>query len=324
MLESMLADKDWDAPFFKVLARNDTSHAPGHQGGIVVPTELRIYFPLLNELHTSSTNPTVDQVVGMEMYVGQDFLGRADVRYQFQTWGGKRSPESRITENLGPLRDAAHAGDILLFQRHTSELRKFRLILLPAINPAFSNVFGLVGQRRSGPLLVNELPVTLSEIALAERQLTEIEEEPFVTLRSVVPRVASRQERIVRCTVFPARVLKQYQRRCCVSDFGLTTVGGLREVEAAHVVPVSEGGLDDVRNGLALTQTLHWAFDHGLFGIQPSDRRVVVPEDIQVLNGNEFLKGLHGKTIGEGLEPKMRVHSDALEWHLKNVVARRS
>ena len=47
-LQSILADPAWDAPFFKLLANNDTGAASGHQGGVVIPKELRPYFPSLN------------------------------------------------------------------------------------------------------------------------------------------------------------------------------------------------------------------------------------------------------------------------------------
>lgn len=39
----------------------------------------------------------------------------------------------------------------------------------------------------------------------------------------------------------------------------------LVELEAAHIVAVSEHGPDEVRNGLSLCVRHHWAFDHGVF-----------------------------------------------------------
>lgn len=82
--------------------------------------------------------------------------------------------------------------------------------------------------------------------------------------------------------------------RAPVSDIGLRTPAGLREVEAAHVVPVSEGGTDDLRNGIALTQTLHWAFDRGLFGIRPGKREIYVPPQVLAQAGNAYLKDFQG------------------------------
>ncbi len=43
--------------------------------------------------------------------------------------------------------------------------------------------------------------------------------------------------------------------------------GGRAEVQAAHIWPVAEGGPDVVRNGVALSSTVHWMFDRRLISI---------------------------------------------------------
>ena len=116
-LLNLIIDPAWDSPFFKRLANNDTGNAPGHQGGIVVPIALRPYFPELDEGRTSPATPTVDRRLVAELFDSGSFLGQCATRYQFQTWGGGRDPESRITGNLGPLRNCAHGDDLLILQR---------------------------------------------------------------------------------------------------------------------------------------------------------------------------------------------------------------
>lgn len=76
LLLQFLNDPAWDAPFFKRLAHNDTGQASGHQGGVVVPKDLRVYFPALDEGLASANAPTVDRYL-------------------------TRSAESRLTDNLG-------------------------------------------------------------------------------------------------------------------------------------------------------------------------------------------------------------------------------
>ncbi|MFZ4682811.1 MAG: restriction endonuclease, partial [Terrimicrobiaceae bacterium] len=83
-------DPDWDAPFFKKLAHNDTGQASGHQGGVVVPKDLRVYFPALDEGQASAIAPTVDRYLIAEMFIPGQMVGSDIVRYQFQTWGGTR------------------------------------------------------------------------------------------------------------------------------------------------------------------------------------------------------------------------------------------
>ena len=53
---------------------------------------------------------------------------------------------------------------------------------------------------------------------------------------------------------------------------------GNPEVEAAHIYPKSEGGSDDVRNGLALCKFHHWAFDNGWISIT-DEHEILVREE---------------------------------------------
>src|SRR5438552_1864939 len=118
LLLQFLRDPAWDSPFFKRLAHNDTGQAVGHQGGIVVPKDLRIFFPTLDEGLASATAPTVDRSLSAEMFTPGRQVASDTIRYQFQTWGGTRPAESRITDNLGPIRNIARAGDLLIIQRN--------------------------------------------------------------------------------------------------------------------------------------------------------------------------------------------------------------
>ena len=102
---------DWDSPIFKVLANNDTGNARGHQGGVVIPKDLRPFFPGLAGT-TSAAMPTMDHRIKAELFVENTYQGTVNTRYQFQTWRGKRSPESRLTDQLGPLRNSAKGGDV--------------------------------------------------------------------------------------------------------------------------------------------------------------------------------------------------------------------
>lgn len=86
-------------------------------------------------------------------------------------------------------------------------------------------------------------------------------------------------------------------------------------------MPLSEGGSNDIRNGIVLSQTLHWAFDRGLFGVL-ANRTIYVPRRIKAMPENVFVKQLEGRAILEARSSKLRVHRAALEWHLENCVRR--
>ena len=318
-IHEFLLDQEWDMPFFKRLAHNDTGRAVGHQGGIVLPKDLRRFFPTLDETQTSVVSPTTDRNLRVAMCLDTKQVADAVVRYQLQTWGGTRTPESRITDNMGPLRDHAEEGDLLLFQRHGDALDWFRLVLIKKTTLHFSEVDGWTAGRRWGPLFVDEQPVTQAEVLKATKRLLSLAEQPFALVRQDSSRTETRQSRIARSSVFSERVRAEYERRCCVSGIIIATPTNLYEVEAAHVVPVSVRGTDDIRNGLALTQTLHWAFDRGLFGILPN-RKVYLPRKVKLMAKNSFLKQFEDKSISEAKTNNLRVHTDALHWHFENRV----
>jgi putative restriction endonuclease len=106
---------------------------------------------------------------------------------------------------------------------------------------------------------------------------------------------------------------------CAVSGIAIATPTQLQEVEAARVVPLSEGGAEDVRNGLSLTQTLHWAFDRGLFGVLP-ERTIFIPRKVRQMTENAFLLQFEGKPISEATTSGLRVHPDAFRWHIEHLV----
>ncbi len=317
--KEFLANPEWDAPFFKELAHNDTGQAAGHQAGMVLPKDLRQYLPSLDEAATSQVTPTTDRFLGVEMFIGLIHLTDGIVRYQFQTWGGTRSAESRITDGFQPIRNLAAAGDLVIFQRRADALDRFRLLLLKRETPEFLEVMPFVNGRRWGPLNTTETPVTQALLSQAGSELTQLAQQTFQLTRPQIPRVEARQSRIARSSVFRERVRKEYARKCAVSGIALTTPTFLREVESAHIVPISEGGTEDVRNGFTLTQSLHWAFDRGLFGVLPN-RTVYIPRNVRRMTENDFLTQFENKSITEAATESLRVHPEAFGWHMRTLV----
>lgn len=82
--------------------------------------------------------------------------------------------------------------------------------------------------------------------------------------RPVIERLTSRPFRDV---AFRRKVRAAYDDRCAMSGLRLRNGGGRPEVQAAHIRPVERQGSDSVRNGLALSATLHWMFDRGLLSV---------------------------------------------------------
>ena len=70
-----------------------------------------------------------------------------------------------------------------------------------------------------------------------------------------------------RDRVFATGVKRAYNNTCAISGLRILNGGGRAEAQAAHIRPVADNGPDSVRNGLALSATVHWMFDRGLVSI---------------------------------------------------------
>ena len=92
----------------------------------------------------------------------------------------------------------------------------------------------------------------------------ESDEAAATFQRPVIERLTSRPYRDV---AFRRKVRAAYDCRCAISGLRLRNGGGRPEVQAAHIRPVERQGSDFVRNGLALSGTLHWMFDRGLLSV---------------------------------------------------------
>jgi putative restriction endonuclease len=81
--------------------------------------------------------------------------------------------------------------------------------------------------------------------------------------------------RAFRDRAFADAVQQAYNKTCALTGLRLINGGGRAEAEAAHIRPVADQGPDTVRNGLALSGTVHWMFDRGLISIR-SDRTISI------------------------------------------------
>ena len=102
-----------------------------------------------------------------------------------------------------------------------------------------------------------------------------------------------------------------YDRTCALTGLRLINGGGRPEVEAAHIRPVEHGGNDWVRNGIALSGTVHWMFDRGLLSLG---------DNFEILRSRKLNHDLSGllRSEGSALVPKdenLQPHPEYLKWH---------
>ena len=105
--------------------------------------------------------------------------------------------------------------------------------------------------------------VDTSGLELGNRRFVP-QDVPETYNRSIVQRV---ENRYFRDAAFAKQVKDAYNHTCSITGLRFVNGGGRSEVQAAHIRPVHDQGPDTVKNGLALSGTVHWMFDRGLISI---------------------------------------------------------
>jgi putative restriction endonuclease len=140
-------------------------------------------------------------------------------------------------------------------------------------------------------------------------------DEPLAPFeRPVIERLLSRPYRDV---AFRRKVRLAYDYRCAISGLRLRNGGGRPEVQAAHIRPVERQGSDSVRNGLALSGTLHWMFDRGLISVA-KDYTILVSRNKVPSEVVDRLILPQGK-LSLPCDQLDWPHPDNLKWHRENI-----
>jgi len=125
------------------------------------------------------------------------------------------------------------------------------------LQAGFAHVLGTRARERPAPDRAEE-PVT----GFAEAEQLPYEAETVD--RRIITQIADRP---FRDRAFSAAIKTAYRDTCAVTGLKLINGGGRSEVQAAHIRPVADRGPDSVRNGIALSGTVHWMFDRGLISV---------------------------------------------------------
>ena len=146
----------------------------------------------------------------------------------------------------------------------------------------------------------------------------EFSEGAEIFERPVLERLTRRPYREV---AFRRIVREAYGFRCAMSGLMLRNGGGRPEVQAAHIRPVENSGSDSVRNGLALSGTLHWMFDRGLISVADDCETILVSH-------NKVPRDVVGRLLAPGgklvrpRNPRDAPHPENLRWHRENIFGR--
>lgn len=161
------------------------------------------------------------------------------------------------------------------------------------------------------------LPQDLEQIEARryDPQTAELDQGAEVFERPVVERLTRRPYREV---AFRRKVREAYGYRCAMSGLMLRNGGGRPEVQAAHIRPVESKGSDSVRNGLALSGTLHWMFDRGLISVADDCETILVSRNKVPGDVVRRLLAPDGRLLKPD-DPRNAPHPENLRWHRENI-----
>lgn len=105
----------------------------------------------------------------------------------------------------------------------------------------------------------------------------EFHEPPVEFIRPMIEQILNRPFRDAK---FRSQVRFAYSATCAMTGLRIINGGGNPEVDAAHIRPIGHGhnGPDSVRNGLALSKTVHWMFDRGLISVS-DDYQILIAKN---------------------------------------------
>lgn len=139
------------------------------------------------------------------------------------------------------------------------------------------------------------------------------EEEPAeYGPRPIVQQLVSRKFRDI---AFRRHVRDAYTNTCAVTGLRLINGGGRPEVQAAHIRPVEADGPDTVRNGIALTGTVHWLFDRGLISFDDQYNVLLSPTGVPD-EMDRLILPQRKLILPES--PERHPHPTYLRWHREN------
>jgi putative restriction endonuclease len=150
-------------------------------------------------------------------------------------------------------------------------------------------------------------------VGFAEDQQAYEADEPFDQDRKILEQLVSRP---FRDKAFSSAIKDAYRDTCAVTGLKIINGGGRSEVQAAHIKPVAMQGPDSVRNGVALSGTVHWMFDRGLISID-EDYSILLAKDRVPDSVERLLVGPRRLILPERQD--LRPHPKFLTFHRNEI-----
>ena len=173
------------------------------------------------------------------------------------------------------------------------------------------------------------LPIKSFEVQKIVKKIIE-KEKPieYVPFEQSKKTIKITKEAKLRSRGFRQAIIEAYEYKCSICGLKLFSPDNhLWEVEAAHIVPHSENGKDDIWNGLALCHLHHWAFDVGWFCLDDnyqvvtSNKTQFLEKDNGIIGTFNFIEHLSSENLYLKLprNSNNNPHFSALKWHRENI-----
>jgi putative restriction endonuclease len=143
-----------------------------------------------------------------------------------------------------------------------------------------------------------------------------LHESPLVyrTAMNALLAANDEEEVFLRGSLFKREVPRVYDHRCAISGMRIVATANIQMVDACHIMPFAESHDDTISNGIALSPSLHRAFDRGLISIS-SNHRVLVSDAFHEVAGDHGIRRFAGREL---LLPNDKTYWPGqvnLEWH---------
>ncbi|HSB80547.1 MAG TPA: HNH endonuclease [Candidatus Methylomirabilis sp.] len=126
----------------------------------------------------------------------------------------------------------------------------------------------------------------------------------------------SKESEAKRDAKFSVRVLPAYDYTCALTRYRMIAIDGTTPLDAAHIRQFKKGGSNHPTNGLALSKSAHWLFDHGFWSITRDLRVIVAGHRFEEAGEDAYLlKKLAGRELLRPANPHFLPDPTCLDWH---------
>ena len=292
--------------------RQTSKYIPGIER--IHPLIEGIYKPAGSEYALSIASMKVNPYADKVTYLAD---GRWTIKYSAKAGGPNLAVNQALIKCM-----AAKEPVIVLEQlsdktgRQGAQYRLMGLGLIDNYNPA-TDLFTLFHVDYATMAQVSQGVDENVFVASAIRAFALDEFKPFVVDDVAIYQVAKQK----RDQAFKDVILDQYDFQCAVTGLKYHS-DNLTEAQAAHIISKGKKGSDDPRNGIALSQTVHWAFDAGMFTISDQYEIVIHPK-AKNAGINKFpILDMNGRQIHLPEDENYYPHLEALAWHKQEVFER--